>query len=83
MDDDGLIFGAMLAADEKRRAEKKARQEKEQLKSQYDTWCSDHGIPTPPKVSQSQSKSSSEGSIWLGIIVVGVLVFFVLWVITR
>jgi len=38
MDSDWLAMAAGMAADEKRRAEKKAQEEKQQIKGQYDKW---------------------------------------------
>lgn len=47
MDLEGFCFGAFLGEQEKRRAEKKAEEEKKKLKAEYDQWCKDHGIPPP------------------------------------
>ena len=48
MDLEGFAFAGFLADEEKRRAAKKALEEKQKLKAEYDKWCKDHGIPPPP-----------------------------------
>lgn len=84
MDPEGFSFGAFIAAEEKRRAEKKAQDEKLQLKAQYDQWCLDHGVPPPP-ASNTPSRSHSEAgaSVWLGLSIIGIVFLFVLWLISR
>ena len=46
MDPEGFVFGACMAAEEKRRAEKKAQEEKQQIKGQYDN-CLLYTSPSP------------------------------------
>jgi len=48
MDAEGFCFAGFWADQEKRRAEKKAKEEREKLKAEYDQWCKEHGIPPPP-----------------------------------
>jgi hypothetical protein len=49
MDWDEWGFAFFMADSERRRAEQKALEEKEELEMEYDQWCRDHGIPPPPK----------------------------------
>ena len=84
MDPEGFVFGACMAAEEKRRAEKRAQDEKQQLKAQYDEWCNDHGIPAPPEyVPQSYNQTKSDGSVFLGWIVIGIILLIIFLLIVR
>jgi len=84
MDSEAFVFGACMAAEEKRRAEKKSQEEKQQLKAQYDEWCSDHGIPIPPNyVAQSYQQTKNDGSVFLGWIVIGIILLIIFLLIVR
>lgn len=84
MDSEAFVFGACMAAEEKRRAEKKAQQEKQHLKDQYDNWCIDHGIPAPPDyVPQSYQQTRNNGSAFIGWVVIGIILFIIFLVIVR
>ena len=82
MDSDWLAMAAGMADAEKRRAEKKAQEEKQRLKGQYDQWCTDHGVPVPPENNcQPKQGAKNEGSVLLGLVVIGIVLFIVLWLI--
>jgi hypothetical protein len=84
MDSEAFVFGACMAEEEKRRAEKKAELEKQQLKAQYDDWCIDHGIPAPPDyLTQSCQQTRSYGSAFWGWAVIGVIIFIIFLLIAR
>jgi len=84
MDPEGFVFGACMADAEKRRVEKKAQEEKQQIKSQYDEWCNDHGIPAPPEyVPQSYQQTRNDGSVFLGWTVIGIILFIIILLIVR
>ena len=84
MDPEGFGFGAFMAAEEKRRAEKKAQEEKQQIKGQYDKWCNDHGVPIPPEyVAQSYQQTRNDGSVFLGWTVIGIILFVIFLLIVR
>jgi hypothetical protein len=84
MDSDWLAMAAGMAADEKRRAEKKAQEEKQQIKGQYDKWCNDHGVPIPPEyVAQSYQQTRNDGSVFLGWTVIGIILFVIFLLIVR
>ena len=84
MDPEGFVFGACMAAEEKRRAEKKAQEEKQQLKAQYDEWCNNHGVPIPPNyVAQSYQQTKNDGSVFLGWTVIGIILFIIFLLIVR
>ena len=84
MDPEGFVFGACMAAEEKRRAAKKAQDEKQQLKAQYDNWCIDHGVPVPPEyVPQSYQQTRNDGSVFLGWTVIGIILFIIILLIVR
>jgi len=60
----------------------KAQEEKQQIKGQYDQWCTDHGVPAPPeKNCQSKQGAKNEGSVLLGLVVIGIALFIVFWLI--
>ena len=76
MDSDWLAMAAGMADAEKRRVEKKAQEEKQQIKGQYDKWCNDHGVPIPPEyVAQSYQQTRNDGSVFLGWTVIGIILF--------
>ena len=80
MDSDWLAMAAGMADAEKRRVEKKAQEEKQQIKGQYDKWCTDHGVPAPPENNcQSKQGEKNEGSVLLGLVVIGIALFIVFW----
>jgi hypothetical protein len=84
MDPEGFVFGAYIAAEEKRRIEKQAEKDKQQLKADYDKWCMDHRIPPPPSSNTTQRyQSTDQGSVWLGPIIIGIVVIVFLWLIAR
>ena len=84
MDSDWLAMAAGMAADEKRRAEKKAQQEKQEIKGQYDKWCTDHGVPAPPNSNkQAYSSSSTVGASIVGWFIAGIIILILLVLIIR
>jgi hypothetical protein len=65
-------------------AEKKAQEEKQQIKGQYDKWCNDHGVPIPPEyVAQSYQQTRNDGSVFLGWAVIGIILFVIFLLIVR
>jgi hypothetical protein len=82
MDTEDWLFAACMAVEEKRRSEKKAREEKERLKAQYDQWCIEHGCPPPPdyqcRERQYKQAKGSSGAGWLiaGFVIFVLLVLF-------
>ena len=83
MDSDWLAMAAGMAADEKRRAEKKAQEEKQQIKGQYDKWCTDHGVPAPPNPSNQAYTSSTNGASIVGWFIAGIVILILLVLIIR
>ena len=84
MDSDWLAMAAGMADAEKRRAEKKAQEEKQQLKGQYDQWCTDHGVPAPPENNcQPKQGAKNGGSVLLGWAVIGIILFIIILLISH
>jgi len=84
MDSDWLAMAAGMADAEKRRAEKKAQEEKRQIKGQYDQWCTDHGVPPPPNSSsQGYTYRNADGASIVGWLIARFIIFVVILLIIR
>jgi hypothetical protein len=77
MDSDDWMFALFMANEERRRAQRDAQEEKEELKEEYDQWCLDHGIPPPPDRVPEIDKGAGCLCMPVVILCIALVVFFV------